>query len=63
MVLYSNLISTKAKQKDDLTLEVIFTNGLTAFGKSMLEKPENLNELEKLVAIQTRKNYENKIYR
>ncbi len=52
MVLYSNLINTKAKQKDDLTLEVIFPNGLTAFGKSMLEKPENINELTKLVAIQ-----------
>ena len=55
MVLYSNLISTKAKQKDDLTLEVIFPNGLTAFGKSMLEKSENLNELVKLVSIQAGK--------
>lgn len=50
MVLYSNLIGTKASKKDDLTLEVIFPNGLTTFGKSMLEKPENINELTKLVA-------------
>lgn len=52
MVLYSNLVNTKAKQKDDLTLEIIFTNGLTTFGKSMLERPENINELSKLVAMQ-----------
>ena len=52
MVLYSNLISTKAKQKDDLTLEVIFPNGLTTFGKTMLEKAENVNEIVKLVSIE-----------
>lgn len=55
MVLYSNLISTKAKQKDDLTLEIVFPNGLTTFGKSMLEKTENLNELTKLVSMQVGK--------
>ena len=52
MVLYSNLVNTKAKQKDDLTLEIIFPNGLTAFGKTMLERPENINELSKLVSMQ-----------
>ena len=52
MVLYSNLINTKAKQKDDLTLEIIFSNGLTAFGKTMLERPENMNELSKLVSME-----------
>ena len=52
MVLYSNLIGTKAKEKDDLTLEVIFPNGLTTFGKTMLEKPENVNEIAKLVALE-----------
>ena len=52
MVLYSNLVTTKAKQKDDLTLEIIFPNGLTTFGKAMLERPENINELTKLVSQQ-----------
>ncbi len=52
MVLYSNLVNTKAKQKDDLTLEIIFPNGLTSFGKTMLERPENINELSKLVSMQ-----------
>ena len=49
MILYSNLVSTKAKQKDDLTLEIIFPNGLTPFGKTILEAPENVKELSKLV--------------
>ncbi len=49
MVLYSNLVNTKAKQKDDLTIEIIFPNGITKFGKSILEKPENIKELTKLI--------------
>lgn len=49
MVLYSNLVNTKAKQKDDLTVEIVFPKGLTTFGKSMLERPENMNELAKMI--------------
>ncbi len=52
MVLYSNLVGAKAKQKDDLTLEIIFPNGLTAFGKSLLERPENKEELTKIVSLE-----------
>ena len=52
MILYSNLVNTKAKQKDDLTLEIVFPNGLTSFGKSLLERPENTNELSKIVAME-----------
>ena len=52
MILYSNLINTKAKQKDDLTIEVIFPNGLTKFGKDLLQKPENIKEIVKLVSIE-----------
>ena len=52
MVLYSNLIGTKAKEKDDLTLEIIFPNGLTTFGKTMLERSENISEIAKLVALE-----------
>lgn len=51
MVLYTNLINTKAKQVNDLIVEIIFLNGLTTFGKSLLERPENINEIEKLIAI------------
>lgn len=62
MILYSNLINTKAKQKDDLTLEIVFPKGLNIGTKEMLEKTENINDLVKLVSIQTRKNNENKIH-
>lgn len=50
MVLYSNLINTKAQQVGDNMLEVIFPNGLTPFGRTMLERPENVAELENLVS-------------
>ena len=52
MVLYSNLINTKAKQKDDLTVEIVFPKGLTTFGKSMLERPENINELTRIISME-----------
>lgn len=51
MVLYTNLIHTKAKQINDLIVEVIFLNGLTPFGKALLERPENINEIEKLISV------------
>ena len=51
MVLYTNLINTKAKQVNDLIIEVIFLNGITPFGKSLLEKPENKNEIERLITV------------
>ena len=52
MILYSNLVNTKAKQKDDLTIEVIFPNGLTKFGKDLLQRPENMQELVRLVSME-----------
>ncbi|MCI8999913.1 MAG: DNA polymerase III subunit gamma/tau [Clostridia bacterium] len=52
MVLYSNMINTKAKQKDDLTLEVIFPNGITKFGKDLLQRPENMQEIVRLVSME-----------
>ncbi len=55
MILYSNLMNTKARQIDDLTVEIIFTNGLTTFGKNLLETPENMNELVKLISMQAGK--------
>ena len=51
MMLYSNLINTKAIQANDMTVEIIFPNGLTAFGRSLLEKPENIKELVTMISI------------
>ena len=44
IMLYTNLINTKAKEAGD-TLEIEFKNGLTAFGKTVLTKPESMNDI------------------
>ena len=51
MTLYTNLINTKAKQINDMTVGIEFPNGITAFGKTVLEQPENKNELIKQVSM------------
>ena len=47
--LYTNLIGTKAAMINDLVMEIIFPNGMTPFGKTVLEKPDNKRELENIV--------------
>ena len=51
MVLYTNLINTRAVQINDMTVGIEFPNGMTAFGKTLLERPENINELTKLISM------------
>ena len=51
VMLYTNLINSRAIELNDLVLGIEFKNGLTAFGKTVLEKPENKQELIKLVSI------------
>ena len=48
--LYTNLINTKAVEINDMVIEIEFPNGLTPFGKGVLEKPENKNELVKIIS-------------
>lgn len=55
VMIYTNLINTNAKEINDLTLGIEFPNGLTAFGKTVLEKPENMQELVKQVSIEAGK--------
>lgn len=55
IVLYTNLINTIAKEINDLTLGIEFPNGLTAFGKTVIEQPENMQELVKQVSMQAGK--------
>ncbi len=54
-MLYTNLIGSKAVEVNDMTIGIEFGNGLTAFGKTILEKPENKQELVKLVSIEAGK--------
>lgn len=51
IMLYTNLLNTNAKEINDMTVGIEFPNGLTAFGKSVLERPENKAEIERQIAI------------
>ena len=50
-MLYTNLIDTNAIEINDMTVGIEFPKGITAFGKSVLEKPENKMEISKQVSV------------
>ncbi len=51
IVLYTNLMGTKAKELNDMTVGIEFPNGMTSFGKAVLEKQENIREISNLVSM------------
>lgn len=51
IVLYTNLMNTKAEQINDSTIGIKFNKGLSSFGKTVLEKQENLKEISNLVSM------------
>lgn len=51
IMIYTNLLNTNAKEINDMTVGIEFPNGITPFGKAVLEKSENINEIEKQVSI------------
>ena len=51
IVLYTNLINTKAVELNDMTIGIEFSKQLTPFGKTILEKQENIKELTTLVSM------------
>jgi len=51
IVLYTNLMGTKAKEINDMTVGIEFPNGMTSFGKTVLEKQENIKEISNLVSM------------
>ena len=51
IVLYTNLMNTRARQINDMTVGIEFPNGLTSFGKTVLEKQENIKEITNLVSM------------
>ena len=51
IVLYTNLMGTKAKEINDMTVGIEFPNGMTSFGKAVLEKQENIKEISNLVSM------------
>ena len=52
IMIYSNLIKAKAIELNDMTIGISFPDGITAFGKTILEKPENINELSRVVSME-----------
>ena len=49
--LYTNLMNTKAKELNDMTVGIEFPGGMSSFGKTILEKPENIREISKMVSM------------
>ena len=52
IMLYTNLINSNATELNDMTVGISFPKGLTPFGKTILEKNENVTELEKRVSME-----------
>ena len=51
IVLYTNLLDTRAEEINDMTVGIKFPKGITAFGKTILEKQENIKEISTLVSM------------
>lgn len=51
LMIYTNLIGTEAVEINDMTVAIRFNNGLNAFRKSVLEKPENMSVLTKEISL------------
>ena len=60
-MLFSNLNNTNAVMLDDMTVGIQFTNGLNSFGRAVIERPENMNELKRLVSMECGKDMRIKI--
>ena len=52
ILLYTNLMKATPIELNDLVIGIEFKNGVTAFVKSIIEKPENISELEKNLSVQ-----------
>ena len=52
MLLATNLLNTVATLLNDMTVGIVFQNGLTPFVKSLMERPENMQELTRVISIE-----------
>ena len=51
LMIYANLLNSRAVELNDMTIGIEFQGGLNDFRKGILEKDENKKEIEKLVSI------------
>lgn len=56
MMLYANLLNTTVSEINDMTVGINFKNGLNPLSKTILEKPENITEIQKEISIAYGKN-------
>ena len=52
IMLYTNLMNTTATEINDMTVGIVFPNGITPFGRSVLDKPESVAELTKIISLE-----------
>ena len=52
IMLYTNLMNSNASEINDMTIGISFPKGLTPFGKTVLEKSENISEIEKRISME-----------
>ena len=52
IMIYSNLLKAKAIELNDMIIGISFPEGINSFGKSILEKPENINEISRIVSME-----------
>lgn len=52
IMLYTNLINSIARKENDLIITIEFPKGLTPFGKTVLEKSENISEIERRISME-----------
>ncbi len=52
VMIYTNLIGTRAKQIDDMTVGIEFSGKISSFGKTILENYDNKAEIERLIAME-----------
>ena len=55
-MIYTNLLNTKAVEKNNDTLEIEFANHMTSFGKTVLNNRENIDFIAKTVEAVAGKN-------
>ena len=51
IMLYTNLLNTNAVEINDMTVGIEFPKGITPFGKTVLERPENKMEIANQVSV------------
>lgn len=52
VMLYMNLLNTSATEINDMTVGIVFPDGITPFGQSVLDKPESIAALSKIISME-----------